>query len=135
MQFLSAALLWCLFHSVSVTGLPQTPVGDPLAAIEGVVTRILGKEYVSLFEYQVIPQENGQDVLEIDVSSDKKPVLRGNNGVSLASALNTYLKYLCNCSISWGRDGTGDQLKVPSPLPLPQQKFRVVAPVKYRSGL
>ena len=132
--FSSVTGCYTLFLCLSLTsGFPKTPVGDPTNAIEGVVSRVLGQQYVNAFEYEVIPTDNGNDVLEVDVSSDKtKPVLRGNNGVSLASALNTYLKYLCNCSISWGRDGSGDQLNLPSSLPLPREKFRVVAPVKYR---
>ena len=123
-----------LFLAPTVTGFPKAPVGNPVTAIEGVVTRILGRQYASSFQYEVIPQEDGYDVLEIDASSDipKKPVLRGNNGVSLASALNVYLKYMCNCSISWGRNRTGDQLNLPDQLPIPSKKTRIVSPVKYR---
>ena len=109
------------------------PLGDPITAIEGLVTRILGKEYVAMFEFEVISDAGGYDVFEIDADTQaEKPILRGNNGVSLASALNFYLKYSCNCSISWGRDGTGDQLRLPQPLPLPGNPLRVVSPVKYR---
>ena len=109
------------------------PVGDPIPAIQGLVSRILGESYVDKFDYEIISSYDGKDVFEIDANSlDKKPVLRGNNGVSLASALNFYLKYWCNCSISWGRDGTGDQLNLPSPLPLPESLKRMVSPNKYR---
>ena len=109
------------------------PVGDPIPAIQGLVSRILGESYVDKFDYEVISSSDGKDVFEIDANPlDKKPILRGNNGVSLASALNFYLKYSCNCSISWGRNGTGDQLKLPSPLPLPANTQRVVSPNKYR---
>ena len=109
------------------------PVGDPIPAIQGLVSRILGESYVDKFDYEVISSSDGKDVFEIDANPlDKKPILRGNNGVSLASALNFYLKYSCNCSISWGRNGTGDQLKLPSPLPLPANTQRMVSPNKYR---
>ena len=109
------------------------PVGDPIPAIQGLVSRILGESYVDKFDYEVISSSDGKDVLEIDANPlDKKPILRGNNGVSLASALNFYLKYSCNCSISWGINGTGDQLKLPSPLPLPANTQRMVSPNKYR---
>ena len=111
------------------------PVGDPITAIEGLVSRILGKEYVTRFVFEVINPDpvSGNDVFEIDANTtSKKPVLRGNNGVALASAFNFYLKYNCMCSISWGRDGTGDQLNVPQPLPLPTSVKRMVSPVKYR---
>ena len=109
------------------------PVGDPIPAIQGLVSRILGENYVDKFDYEVISSSDGKDVFEIDANPlDKKPILRGNNGVSLASALNFYLKYSCNCSISWGINGTGDQLKLPSPLPLPANTQRMVSPNKYR---
>ena len=130
---LCGTLFLQLYQAPTVDGFPQTTVGDPITAIEGVVSRVLGQRYVSLFQYEVIPQENGYDVFEIDASLDTgKPVLRGNNGVSLASALNMYLKYMCNCSISWGRNGTGDQLNLPVKLPLPIQNIRNVSPQKYR---
>ena len=113
----------------------KMPVGQPVPSIKGLVSRILGEEYVSQFLYEVIQPDpqTGHDVFEIDANATLgKPVLRGNNGVALASALNFYLKYNCNCSISWGRDGTGDQLKLPQPLPLPTTVRKMVSPVKYR---
>ena len=116
----------------NIYGFPQRPVGDPIPAIQGLVERVLGEQYVDKFQYEVIPESNGYDVFEIDVNSGMKPVLRGNNGISLASALNAYLKYWCNCSISWGRAGTGDQLRLPKNLPLPMKMERIVSPVKYR---
>ena len=130
---LSRVLLILLFFA-ACNGL-KMPVGTPISSIEGLVSRILGKEYVSQFEYEVIPPDpaSGHDVFVIDVNPTlRKPVLRGNNGVALASALNFYLKYNCNCSISWGRDGTGDQLNLPQPLPLPSTTTNMVSPVKYR---
>lgn len=125
--FLSLFLLFGLARSY-----PE-PVGDPIPAIQGLVSRILGESYVDKFDYEVISSSDGKDAFEIDANPlDKKPILRGNNGVSLASALNFYLKYSCNCSISWGINGTGDQLKLPSPLPLPANTQRMVSPNKYR---
>ena len=114
---------------------PPMPKGDPVHAVQGLVTRILAQNYVGMFTYEVISDQDGFDVFEVDTDVlDKKPVLRGNNGVALASAFNYYLKYYCNCSISWGRDGSGDQLRLPRTLPLPQKKIRIVFPNKYRYG-
>lgn len=113
----------------------ERPRGDPVSSIEGLVSRVLGQKYVSQLEYEVIPPDpaTGHDVFEIDANTtSNKPVLRGNNGVALASALNFYLKYTCNCSISWGRNGTGDQLTLSQPLPLPSKASKVTSPVKYR---
>ena len=118
----------------TAAALPPMPKGDPIPAIQGLVSRVLGSNLVNQFTYEVIPaDEKGNDVFEIDADlKDNKPVLRGNNGVALSSAFNYYLKYFCNCSISWGRNGTGDQLKLPSSLPLPKDKTRVVFPNRYR---
>ena len=132
MKLLSIAAL--LFLGSVTAALPPMPNGDPLPAIQGLVSRILGSNYVTRFNYEVIPaSQNGYDVFEVDADSTHgEPVLRGNNGVALASAFNYYLKYFCNGSISWGRDGSGDQLTLPKTLPLPQEKIRIVFPNKYR---
>ncbi len=118
----------------TAASLPRTPKGDPVKAIQGLVGRILSQEWVDKFSYEVIPAtSDGFDVFEVD--TDKKanrPLFRGNNGVALASAFNYYLKYYCYCSVSWGRNGTGDQLKLPSTLPLPIKGERIVFPNRYR---
>ena len=132
----NSTMFWCLclvLLASSAAAFPLMPKGDPIPAIQGLVSRILGPSYVDKFVYEVISDQDGSDVFGIDTDTlDNKPILRGNNGVSLASAFNYYLKYFCNCSISWGRDGTGDQLRLPSPLPLPQENTRIVFPNKYR---
>ena len=113
---------------------PPMPEGDPTAAIEGLVTRILGASYVDKFVFKVIPaDENGFDVFELTADLEQnKPILSGNNGVALSSAFNYYLKYFCNCSISWGRNGSGDQLRMPDTLPLPKKQIRIVFPNRFR---
>ena len=122
-----------IYLATSTVAFPPMPKGDPIPAVQGLISRILGSKYVDEFLYEVIPDQNGFDAFEVDVDIQKnKPVLRGNNGVALASAFNYYLKYYCNCSISWGRDGSGDQLRLPKTLPLPQEKIRIVFPNKYR---
>ena len=129
----SAALLVFLLCAITAHGLPKAPEGDPVTAVQGLVERVLGKEAVTKFEFQVIAADyaSGRDVFEVDFNGTK-PVLRGNTGVAIASGLNHYLKYWCNCSVTWGRNGTGDQVRLPSPLPLPTDTVRIVSPVKYR---
>ena len=107
---------------------------DPELAIKGLISRLLGESYVDKFSYEVIGQEeNKYDVFEISGNSQEPTVtLRGNNGVSLSMALNYYLKYMCNSSVSWGRNGTGDNLQLPNPLPTPQSTVRIVSPHKLR---
>jgi len=80
------------------------------------------------FLVQVIPAENGSDVFEVDKAGGKV-VLRGNNGVSVASALNYYLNNYVNAHVSWD---CGEQLKMPAKLPLPPKKVRVVSPMQHR---
>lgn len=57
-----------------------------------------------------------------------KIVLRGNNGVSVASALNYYLKHYAHCEISWN----GSNLDIPSPMPRVAERIRKVTPYRYR---
>ena len=59
-------------------------------------------------------------------------MLRGNTGVTLALALNNYLKYDLNISISWGRNSSGILAKLPAKFPLPAEKQRTVVPMKWR---
>jgi hypothetical protein len=40
--------------------------------------------------------------------------IQGSSGVALASGLHWYLKYSCNCSVSWGVAGSGNNLALPS---------------------
>ncbi len=83
--------------------------------------------YADQFIVESIAPENGKDVFEIE-SRAGKIVLRGNNGVSVGSALGWYLKYSCNCQLSW----CGDQMNLPATLPAVTEKVRIVSPYKYR---
>lgn len=111
-------------------------VHDPVSSVTGLVQRVLGTPYVSAFNFSVIPADSqtGLDVFEI-ASDGAHVVIRGNSGVSLSSGLGWYLKTHLNASWTWGRSGTGWQLRtVPPPhaLPLPTSSTRTVATVKYR---
>lgn len=67
------------------------------------------------------------DVFEVD-GVDDKIVLRANNTLSFASALNWYLKYTCNVHKSW----CGDQMNLAKELPVPVRKYTHVIKQKYR---
>jgi alpha-N-acetylglucosaminidase len=115
---------------------PAAGQANPIASAQGLISRLLGASYVPAFALEVIPADpaTGNDAFEIDTNGTA-PVLRGNTGVALASALHWYLKYYCGASIGWGRDGTGNQLaSVPAPgkLPLPASVYRAASNVKYR---
>ncbi|MCM4155741.1 alpha-N-acetylglucosaminidase [Gramella sp. AN32] len=79
------------------------------------------------FIVEFIPKEGGKDVYELE-SRNNKIVLRGNDGVSIASALNLYLKYYTHSSITWN----GVNLNLSKPLPVVPEKIRNVSPHKYR---
>jgi alpha-N-acetylglucosaminidase len=85
------------------------------------------KDKAAAFIIEAIPQQNGKDVFELE-SRKSKIVLRGSNGLSVASALNHYLQQYCNSHISWN----GINLQLPAQLPVVTKKIRKVTPYKYR---
>ena len=94
--------------------------GDPIQSATALIGRVLGPSYETAFTLVVIDAApNQHDVYELDFAGGK-PVIRGNSGVALASGLHWYLKYSCNASFSWGRDGSGNQVSsIPAPGQLP----------------
>ncbi|RYF77328.1 MAG: hypothetical protein EON98_16515, partial [Chitinophagaceae bacterium] len=100
--------------------------GSAQNEISGLIKRIL-PQHASFFQTSFIPKDNGQDVFEIE-SKAGKIILRGNNGVSIASALHHYLKNFTKNHISWN----GSNLKLPATLPVVKKKIRVVSPHQYR---
>ncbi|UZR96966.1 alpha-N-acetylglucosaminidase [Chondrinema litorale] len=94
--------------------------------VAGLVKRIM-KDKASEFKIEYIESDNEKDVFELE-SVDGKIVLRGNNGVSVASALNHYLKHFLHCEITWN----GSNLNFPEVFPEVSTKIRNVSPYKYR---
>lgn len=90
------------------------------------ITRIV-KDKDSFFRVAYLAPEAGKDVFEIE-SAAGKIILRGNNGLSIASALNYYLKHFCHCNISWN----GNNLQLPAVLPSIKRKIRKITPYQYR---
>lgn len=95
-------------------------------AVHDLISRVI-PEAASSFIVEYLPKENGQDVFELE-SRGEKTVLRGNNGVAVASALKYYLEQFCHCSIT--RNGTN--LNLLNPLPSVPEKVHKVSPYKYR---
>ena len=107
-----------------VNGATQQPVA--LDAASGIIERIT-PSIRTHFKLEIIEQEDGNDVYEIE-SVSGKIVLRGNNGVSLASAYGRYLREYCNVHYSmWG-----DQMTLPEQLPAVSEKIRIVNPRQFR---
>ena len=78
------------------------------------------------FEVEILPSDSA-DWFELE-SKDGKIVLRGNNGVSVASALYYYLTEYCHCQITWN----GTNLKLPEVLPVIPEKVYKDSPYEYR---
>lgn len=95
-------------------------------AVYNLISRILPDE-TEHFKVEVIPDDNGKDVFELE-SKNGNIILRGNNGISIASGFNYYLKYYAHCDISWN----GSNLNIHHPLPVIPKPVRKTSPYKYR---
>ena len=120
---------WLLFAAAAATA---AAAADPVAAASGVLSRLLGPAALPLFSLQAIPADpaTGLDVFEMDAAGPLV-VLRGNTGTAISLALNNYLKYTLNSSVSWGRNNSGVLIRLPPILPLPAAS-RTVMPMKWR---
>ncbi len=117
------AILLCCFLSQARA---QTSTAAVKEAAEDLVKRILPK-HANRFRVEIISSADGKDVFELS-SSGKKIILKGNNGVSVASALNYYLKNYAHCRITWN----GTNLKLPATLPEVSKPIRKESPHQYR---
>lgn len=113
------AILVILF--ITIKGY-SNPVKSTYELIERVIPG-----YSSQFIIEEIPNNTSVDTYEINVKNNKI-LLRGNTGVAIATALNYYLKYTCNVHISW----TGNQLNLPSKLPIPNNPIKGIINGKHR---
>lgn len=100
---------------------------DLKKAAEALVERVTGDK-AECFNVVITPDRpEGKDWFAL-YSEDGKIVLEGNNGVSVASALNLYLKDFCNWHYSW----CGSDTELPEILPLPQERIERTSPYRYR---
>ena len=84
---------------------------DTYAEVYGIIERRLGAEYKSWFTLE-LGQPGEYDYFELSNEGDKI-LVKGNNGVSLATGINHFLKYYCNVHISQ----VGDQVTMPATVP------------------
>jgi alpha-N-acetylglucosaminidase len=101
-------------------------LADTVDAARRLIHRVV-PQHASGFVVETIPPENERNVFEIE-SVNGKIVLRGDNGISVAAALNHYLKTYARCHLSW----CGDQLNLPAVLPAVPAKVRIINPHRYR---
>lgn len=80
--------------------------------VKGIVSRQLGEQYIDWFQFTLAdnPKGNDYDYYELENGDNGKVHITGNDGVSLATGLNYYLKYYLHVNISQ----VGNQVKMPS---------------------
>lgn len=127
----AALLLFCLFASVSCK-FPSLDHIQPTAsdkaqtrAVYGLLKRLVGDRSSEFIVSVNRSLSNGSlDVCELRSTKNDKIVAAGSTGVAVASGVYNYLKYFCNCHVSW----SGNQLDVPSPLPRLTGVLRISSP-------
>ena len=98
-----------------------------IASARGLLGRVVPR-VAEKFEIEVISSADNADVFELD-SRNGRIVLRGNDGISIASALNHYLKYYCHVQKTWWDDA----VPLHGPLPVIQKPIRQSTKFRYRS--
>ena len=133
MKYLTVLLTILFISTYAVQLDPQ------IQAVQGLIQRVLGQvflyfiyytqEYVSKFELQIQERIHPhRDFFRIHKTTQSDHIqIDGSTGVAISHGLymqylytcfyNRYLKYYCKSSLSWGEDGTGDNIKIPNPLP------------------
>jgi len=97
-----------------------------IVASKALLQRIV-PNHAAQFVVEGLSRQNNKDVFEIE-SRSNKIVLRGNNGVAVASALYFYLNEYCHAQITWN----GTNLNLPKTLPLVKAKIHKATPYEYR---
>lgn len=102
----------------------------PIRETRNLIERVTGKGSSDNFIVETIPadEETEMDVYEVDYA-DGKVILRGNNGVALATAYNYYLKYYAYLDFPYVGESN---LVLPQELPAVEEPVRIVFPYEYR---
>lgn len=112
----------------STTSQHHAKLSEANAAAKALIARVT-PEYAHFFEVDTtLPKVDGQDTYSVSDAPNGKILLRGNNGVSVASAYHWYLKNRCGSHLSW----CGDQLDLPKNLPKVGEKVIVSTLQKHR---
>jgi alpha-N-acetylglucosaminidase len=117
----------CILIAIMVACMYKQSIAQlNVPASYALIQRIVPK-YKDRFIVQQLPANTNKDVFEIE-SRDSKIILRGNNGVAVASALYYYLTEYCHCQITWN----GTNLTLPKQLPAVKKKIQKTTPYQYR---
>lgn len=109
-----------------------------IQAAQGVLQRLI-PEHSADFVFEIVnatPSSSPLPGLENDyftVSAANGVVtVQGTSGVSLTSGAYWYLKNVTNCQVTWGNNGTGNQLSLPTVLPdVASTTVSASVPVRY----
>ena len=126
LMHLKNILAGCLLIASSVANARDTSLVNT-NAVQALIKRILPARVLDRFEVVFIPADKGHDVFEL-YTRGNKVVLAGSNGLSIASALNYYLKNYAHCDVSWN----GSNLAIPDPMPMVGGRIRQATPYTYR---
>nr|WP_222705673.1 alpha-N-acetylglucosaminidase TIM-barrel domain-containing protein [Collinsella sp. BA40] len=96
------------------------------------VERVLGAEWRDKFVFELRDQLDGKDVFEIADAGDGRIKVRGNDGISLASGLNCYLRNFCKVDYN---PLFGSQLDMPATLPSVGEGILKFTDYEYRYAL
>lgn len=122
-RFGKIGLLLFLFMAVAACCMAQLD----RAASEALIKRVIPL-HANQFRVEMLPNTSSTDVFEIESVENNLIILRGTNGVAVASALYYYLKEYAHCQITWN----GTNLNVGDVLPRIQGKVRKTSPYEYR---
>jgi alpha-N-acetylglucosaminidase len=119
---LSKILFFCTLFLMPFLASAQSTLTESYALIKRIIPA-----RANSFAVQVLALGAAHDHFEI-ASKGTKIVLRGNNGVAIASALYYYLTEYCHCQITWN----GTNLKLPAVLPHVKGTIVKQTPYQYR---
>lgn len=117
----------CVSSVAAKSSADDYSVREQVKAAKALVERITGDK-ASVFRIVITGEQKESCDYWTLRSQGGKVVLEGNNGVSVASALNHYLKEYCCCQVGW----CGTNLDLPERLPLPKESVTRTSPHKYR---
>lgn len=103
-----------------------------VAEASNLVERVLGAEWRDKFVFELRDQLDGKDVFEITDAGDGRIRVRGNDGISLASGLNYYLRNYCKVDYN---PLFGSQLDMPATLPSVGEGILKFTDYEYRYAL
>lgn len=110
---------------------PQATDDTQARAVGDLLHRLIGaraNEFIVVVNRSLGLANGDLDTYELRSARNDMISVTGNTGVAAATGIYNYLKYFCNCHVSW----SGDQLRVPSPLPPITGVLKITTPNRFR---